>query len=288
MGAGHRPPGRPPGQQDIPLVTWARLVRGGLLARLTPTQRDVLAVIVAHTSQDGKAYPAASTIARLVHRTPCKIYGALKALVAAGVLERCGYCKRRGENARGPVIYRILSPPMYFPERSTSPRDTPGAPGTSPREVDPTSLREVPPTSITEVPPTSPREVLNGTSERNPERKKLTEAVRFASPSETATLTAPENGDGPNPEGPALEGKNGEGPGATFRGPSRRTVTIEESIRDADRFGYGDATLARSLGLPVEIIKAQRAEMVARPESITGSHHTQDSGPVEIGHQEGA
>ena len=107
------------------------------------------------------------------------------------------------------------------------------------------------------------RDTLTEPSERNPERKNLTEAVRFASPSATASLTAPENGDGPNPEDPALEGKNGEGPGVTFHRPPGRTVPLEESIRDADRFGYGDATLARSLGISVEVIKAKRAEMAA-------------------------
>ena len=48
---------------------------------------------------------------------------------------------------------------------------------------------------------------------------------------------------------------------ATFRKPSGRVVTLEEHIRQAEVFGFGDNTLARSFGVTVEAIQAERRKM---------------------------
>jgi hypothetical protein len=96
-------------------VRWAQWVRTGILPRLSPTARDVAMVLAAFGSREGRAFPSSATIKRLTGHRRDTIFKALKDLVGLGIIERQGYVKRRGMNARGPSIYSFHRPPAESP-----------------------------------------------------------------------------------------------------------------------------------------------------------------------------
>jgi hypothetical protein len=104
--------GRHDQEEAGPLVLWARWVRAGILAQLTPLEGKVGMVLAAFASRKGRAFPAASTVAALIGTKRTRVYAAERRLVELKVFERIDRVPRASRKPAGPVIYQLLPPPI--------------------------------------------------------------------------------------------------------------------------------------------------------------------------------
>ena len=249
--------GRDRGEDDGPLVIWSHWVRAGILATLTPLEAKTAMVLAAFASRERKAFPAVSTVSRLTGSSRRAVLTALKTLHLRKIFRR-GDDRVKGRHGKGPVIYTLQAAPIGEVQNTSD--------GTPIGEAENTS---------------ADRGEVQSTQRCSP----LHQVVKPASPlyrcsplhlevSEVFNEVKKEVGASGAVSLSLLEGPgNGDGRPVFFR-PNGREITLEEHIRDADRYGYTDRILARSLGISVEMIQAKRHEMAKARGALTEGEAT--------------
>jgi len=99
-------------EKVTPFAELARWIRARALTLLSPTARNVLLALVAHTNSEGEAWPSADVIAEKTARGSTRhkretIYRAFKEIKRVGIYERVGRFQQPGHNVPGPIIFRL-------------------------------------------------------------------------------------------------------------------------------------------------------------------------------------
>ncbi|MGH7378393.1 MAG: helix-turn-helix domain-containing protein [Candidatus Methylomirabilales bacterium] len=79
---------------------------------MSRVEANVLILLAAFASAEGRAFPSVETIRRLTGHARSTIFEALTALKGAEILKPLGRVKRKAEDASGPVVYGIAEPPV--------------------------------------------------------------------------------------------------------------------------------------------------------------------------------
>jgi len=99
-------------EKVTPFAELARWIRERVLTLLSPTARNVLLALVAHTNSEGEAWPSAEVIAEKTAQGTTRhkrqtIYRAFREIKRVGIYERVGRFQQPGHNVPGPIIFRL-------------------------------------------------------------------------------------------------------------------------------------------------------------------------------------